>query len=153
MLNQSTLKKNLGYVKTLIDATAWLALADNANPDHARVAEIINSVQASRTGITCDYFLRQAAIQSHDSKYATVLNQLTWHIRTENAIDIIRIDPEDEDNAWELFYYSPLEGLKYSHCLLAVLFIKYQTQYIIHANKILEDHLPILIQRASHLHL
>lgn len=153
MLNQSTIKKNPGSVKTLIDDTAWLALADNTNPEHTRIAESIDSVWNSRTGITCDFFLRQAATQSHSSKHENILNQLTWHVRSESGIDIIRIDSEDEDNAWELFYYSSLEGLKYSHCLLVVLFVKYQSHNIIHANKILEDHLPILIQRASQLHL
>ena len=87
--------------RLFVDTSAWFAFTNRADPDHKLVAALLNAFKGrlvtsnfvfDETVTLCLYRLGHAA--------AGRVGQV---LRDGSQVDLVRVAPEDETSAWQLF--------------------------------------------------
>lgn len=100
--------------RLFVDTSAWFAYANRKDPDHAAVREVFRGFDGristsnfifDETLSLCRYRLGHAA--------ATKIGSA---LLDSDAVDLIRITPEDEQAAWALFCQRPDQRYSFTDC-------------------------------------
>ena len=100
--------------RLFVDTSAWFAYANRKDPDHAAVGEVFRGFDGrittsnfivDETLSLCRYRLGHAAARKIGSA-----------LLDSEAVDLIRITPEDEQAAWALFFQRPDQRFSFTDC-------------------------------------
>lgn len=100
--------------RLFVDTSAWFAYANRKDPDHAAVREVFRGFDGristsnfifDETLSLCRYRLGHAAAAKIGSA-----------LLDSDAVDLIRITPEDEQAAWALFCQRPDQRYSFTDC-------------------------------------
>jgi len=87
--------------RLFVDTSAWFAFTNRADPDHKAVAALLDAFKGrlvtsnfvfDETVTLCLYRLGHAAAE-----------RVGQVLRDSNQVDLVRVAPEDETAAWQLF--------------------------------------------------
>lgn len=87
--------------RLFVDTSAWFAFTNRADPDHKSVAALLNAFKGrlvtsnfvfDETVTLCLYRLGHAAAE-----------RVGQVLRDSSQVDLVRVAPEDETSAWQLF--------------------------------------------------
>ncbi|MFZ1426365.1 MAG: PIN domain-containing protein, partial [Geminicoccaceae bacterium] len=97
-----------------VDSSAWYALLDRRDPEHARVAAV---VQAHRDRlVTSDYILDEAVTLVRYRLGWPLAHRLGAGLRSGELARLARVLPADLDAAWKLFSERRDQRLSVTDC-------------------------------------
>lgn len=100
--------------RLFVDTSAWFAFVNRADPDHRAVVALLGAFKGrlvtsnfvfDETVTLCLYRLGHAAA----GRVGRVL-------RDSNQVDLVRVTPEDESAAWDLFQKRPDKQYSFTDC-------------------------------------
>lgn len=101
--------------RLFVDTSAWFAYVNRRDPEHGAVREVLrrkgvrlvtSNFVFDETVTLCLYRLGHAAA----AKVGTVL-------RESSSIDLVRVTPDDEGQAWKLFLARADERYSFTDCV------------------------------------
>ncbi|MEK7439399.1 MAG: PIN domain-containing protein [Chloroflexota bacterium] len=124
----------------MVDTWAWLALYNTADQFHD-LATVANDtllderrVFVTTNGILSETYTNLNRWASH--KTTVEFGQTIQSIARTGALEIIRVEVEDEEDAWVLFEkYDDLKGLSFNDCLTAAVMKRLEISEIFTGDK------------------
>ena len=105
--------------RAFVDTSAWFAFANGGDPDHKTVAALLAAFKGrlltsnfvfDETVTLCLYRLGHAAAE-----------RVGQVLRDSNQVDLVRVAPEDETAAWQLFRERADKQYSFTDCTSFVL--------------------------------
>lgn len=97
-----------------VDSSAWYALLDRRDPQHARVAA---AIQAHRDRlVTSDYILGEAVTLVRYRLGWPLAHRLGGGLRSGELARLVRVLPTDLDTAWQMFTERRDQRLSVTDC-------------------------------------
>lgn len=100
--------------RAFVDTSAWYAFARADDPDHGRVAAALEKWEGRMvtTNFVFDETVTLAAVRLGHKAACRIGGVL----RDQQAVDLVRVTPEDEEEAWSLFSGRKDQGFSYTDC-------------------------------------
>lgn len=87
-----------------VDASAWLALINEADADHSKAKTIRDALLRSKKGfLVTDYVIVEIANSLSKTRWRSHAVKLINSIRETDSIEVIAVDKEILDDAWILY--------------------------------------------------
>jgi predicted nucleic acid-binding protein len=97
-----------------VDSSAWYALLDRRDPEHARVAAVIEAHRGRL--VTSDYILDEAVTLVRYRLGWPLAHRLGAGLRSGELARLVRVLPADLDAAWQLFSERRDQRLSVTDC-------------------------------------
>jgi predicted nucleic acid-binding protein len=100
--------------RAFVDTSAWYAFTRADDPDHGRVAEALEEWEGRlvTTNFVFDETVTLAVVRL-GHKAACKVGEV---LRDPKVVDLVRVTPEDEEEAWSLFAGRKDQGFSYTDC-------------------------------------
>jgi predicted nucleic acid-binding protein len=87
-----------------VDTSAWLALINEADTDHVKAKTIRdNLLRSKKRFIVTDYIIVEIANSLCKTRWRSHAVKLINSIRETDSIEVVEIDKEILDNAWNMY--------------------------------------------------
>ncbi len=100
--------------KALVDTSAWYAYIRADDPDHARVRRALDA-RAGNLLSTNFIFDEVVTLVRTRLGHGTAV-KIGRTLRSSSEVEVIRVLPEDEDAAWELFERNRDKAYSFTDC-------------------------------------
>ena len=87
--------------RLFVDTSAWFAFANRADPDHKAVAALLDAFKGRL--VTSNFVFDEAVTLCLYRLGHAVAERLGRVLRDSTQVDVVRVAPEDETAAWQLF--------------------------------------------------
>lgn len=100
--------------RLFVDTSAWFAYANRKDPDHAAVREVFKTF-SGRIATSNFIFDEITTLCLYRLGYAAA-TKVGSALADADAVDMIRVTPEDEQSAWTLFCNRPDQRYSFTDC-------------------------------------
>lgn len=105
--------------RLFVDTSAWFALANRKDPDHAHVNKVFKEFSGRLT--TSNYILDETLSLCLYRLGHAAARQVGAALLDSAGVDLIRITPQDEQEAWTLFSRRADQRYSFTDCTSFVL--------------------------------
>lgn len=105
--------------RLFVDTSAWFAYANRKDPDHAAVREAFSGFQGRLT--TSNFIFDEIISLCRYRLGHQAAERVGSVLLDPNAVDLIRISPEDEQAAWTLFRSRSDQRYSFTDCTSFIL--------------------------------
>lgn len=106
-------------IRWFVDTSAWFAFVNRRDPDHAAVAAAFRTPKLRL--VTSNFVLDETLTLSRMRLGHPVALRVGTILRDPGAVDLIRLTPADEDEAWALFGHRADQTCSFTDCTSFVL--------------------------------
>ncbi len=101
-------------LRLFVDTSAWFAFANRDDPDHKTVAALLGKPRGRL--ITSNFIFDETATLCLYRLGHSVAEKVGRVLLDSARVDLLRITPEDENAAWELFCKRPDQTYSFTDC-------------------------------------
>lgn len=109
---------------TFVDTSGWYAWLVSDDPDHARASAWVGSNRARL--VTTDYVLDEALTLLRARKEENRAKELGHGVITQAWARLIWVEPEDVQNAWQVFQGFRDKDWSFTDCVSRVVMMRLQ---------------------------
>jgi uncharacterized protein len=101
-------------LRLFVDTSAWFAFANRDDPEHKGVAALLGK---PRGRLITSNFIFDETVTLCQHRLGHLVAEKVGSALLDNArVDLLRITPEDENAAWELFCKRPDHAYSFTDC-------------------------------------
>ena len=112
-----------------VDTSAWFAYANRHDPDHIRIRNVLRTFQGRL--VTSNFIFDETVTLCLYRLGHQVAATVGKVLLDPTVVDLIRLTPDDEQRAWELFLVRPDKTYSYTDCTSFVLMRRLRLQRVI----------------------
>lgn len=101
-------------LRLFVDTSAWFAFANRDDPDHKAVAALLGKPRGRL--ITSNFIFDETVTLCLYRLGHSVAEKVGRALLDSARVDLLRITPEDENEAWELFCKRPDQTYSFTDC-------------------------------------
>jgi predicted nucleic acid-binding protein len=101
-------------LRLFVDTSAWFAFANRDDPDHKPVAALLGKPRGRL--ITSNFIFDETVTLCLYRLGHSVAEKVGRVLLDSARVDLLRITPEDENAAWELFCKRPDQTYSFTDC-------------------------------------
>ena len=106
-------------IRIFVDTGAWFAYANRRDPDHKRVRHQVRAFQGRL--VTSNFVFDETLTFCLYRLGHRVAAKVGATLQRPDVVDLVRITPEDDQQAWSLFLARPDKMYSYTDCTSFVL--------------------------------
>jgi uncharacterized protein len=115
--------------RAFVDTSAWFAYANRHDPDHTRIRNVLRTFHGRL--VTSNFIFDETVTLCLYRLGHQVAATVGKVLLDPTVVDLIRLTPDDEQRAWELFLVRPDKTYSYTDCTSFVLMRRLRLQRVI----------------------
>ena len=101
-------------IKVFVDTSAWYGLICKDDPAHAMIKRVLKAWESRL--VTSNYVLDETLTLVRARLGHALAVKAGETLRNPDVVDLSRVTPEDEENAWSLFVKHKDQDFSYTDC-------------------------------------